>query len=158
MNAREIRKLITVDDLHANCKLGKRGCWVWTGPLHSDGYGAWNAAGRQVKAHRASYLLQVGPIPRGRFVTHTCDNKRCINPDHLHLVTHKTLYLHNKKNGHVARGERNGFATLTAKDVRRIRKLAKAGKYPHRTIGDMVGCHQTNVTRILNGTYWAHLK
>lgn len=158
MNAREIRKLISADDIYQWSAYGKGGCWQWQGALHNDGYAAWNVGGRQVKVHRASYLLSVGPIPKNRFVVHTCGNRACVNPDHLKLVTHKGLYQHNLEHGHVARGERNGFATLTAKKVRRIKRLAASGRHTHRRIGEMVGCHQSNVSRIVAGLYWGHVK
>lgn len=158
MNAREIRKLIHADDILANARPGRGGCWLWMGSRHNDGYAVLNSGGRQVKMHRASYLLNNGPIPQQRFVVHTCGNKACVNPEHLLLVDHKGLYQHNLEQDHVARGERNGFATLNANKVRRIRQLAKTGKYSHRQIGSLVGCHQTNVTRIVNRTYWAHVR
>lgn len=158
MNASETRKLISADDIFEWSAYGKGGCWEWQGSLHNDGYAAWNVGGRQVKVHRASYLLNVGPIPKNRFVVHTCGNRACVNPDHLELVTHKGLYQHNLEHGHVARGERNGFASLDAKKVRRIRQLARTGKYTHRQIGDMIGCHQSNVSRIVSRAYWAHIK
>lgn len=157
MNAREIRKLISADDILDWSRPGRGGCWIWQGSRHNDGYAAWNVGGRQVKVHRASYLLNVGPIPKKRFIVHTCNNKHCVNPDHLELVTFKGLYQHNLTKGNVARGERNGFSTLTAAKVRRIRRLAESGKYTHRQIGVMMGCHQSNISRIVSGLYWGHI-
>ena len=157
MNARTIRKLISADDILEWSKPTRGGCWVWQGSRHNDGYAAWNVGGQQVKVHRAAYLHFVGPIPKKRFVCHTCKNKACVNPDCLKLVDHKGLYQHNLDQGNVARGERNGFSTLNAKKVRRIRRLAETGKYSHRQIGNIVGCHQSNVTRIVNRTYWGHI-
>lgn len=156
MNAREIRKLISADDILEWSK-PVRGCWKWLGALHNDGYAAWNVGGKQVKVHRAAYLHYVGPIPKKRFVVHTCKSRACVNPDCLKLVDFKGLYQHNLTTGNVACGERNGFATLTAKKVRRIRKLADSGKYTHRQIGLMMGCHQSNVSRIVNRLYWGHV-
>ena len=158
MNAREIRKLISADDIFEWSAYGKGGCWEWLGTKHNDGYAAWNVGGRQVKVHRASYLLSVGPIPKNRFVVHTCGNRACVNPEHLAVVDYKGLYQHNLEQGNVARGERNGFATLTAKKVRRIRRLAESGKYSHRQIGVIVGCHQSNVSRIVSRAYWGHIE
>ena len=56
-------------------------CWEWTGTIRKDGY----ASGAQ---HRLYYVRAKGPIPAGLELDHLCNNKRCVNPDHLEPVTH----------------------------------------------------------------------
>lgn len=63
------------------------GCWLWTGAAGRAGYGNFSLNGRVVPAHRAAYLLLVGPIPTAHEVDHLCFNKRCVRPDHLEAVT-----------------------------------------------------------------------
>lgn len=68
-------------------KVTESGCWLWMGGLDKDGYGQTHYQGRNVRAHRAAYLLFKGPVTSGLVVMHRCDIPACINPDHLGLGT-----------------------------------------------------------------------
>lgn len=63
------------------------GCWEWTAYRMKKGYGQMMWAGKAWLAHRFSYVAFKGDIQEGLTIDHLCENKRCVNPDHLEPVT-----------------------------------------------------------------------
>lgn len=64
-------------------------CWVFQGDIAPSGYGSVHIGTHGAFAHRVAWILLRGPIPRQTEIHHLCKVRRCINPDHMQLVTRK---------------------------------------------------------------------
>lgn len=148
---------------------GPNSCWNWTASILRTGYGQIHVAGRSSSdyAHRISWLLHRGPIPKGLFVCHHCDNRRCVNPKHLFLGTNRDnmadmcrkgnhwAYKHPEK---AARGESVSSAKLTETTVRRIRRLHATNRWSQRRLAAKFQVNQTTIGGVIQRRTWKHVK
>lgn len=129
-------------------------CWDWTA-ARIRGYGSFWTGHRQVCAHRYSYEVHRGEIPEGMCVCHACDNRRCVNPNHLFLGTNADNIADKVSKGRQAKGERHGLAKLTATQVAEIR-ARYTGKYGEQTVlAEEFGVDHTTIHYIFKGRLWA---
>lgn len=105
-------------------------CWNWLGGIHMNGYGGFNDGTKSMKAHRFSWILFYGEIPEGKLICHKCDNRKCVNPNHLFLGTQKDNIQDRIRKGRskYAVGERHGNHKLTKETVLKIKQLLKQGR------------------------------
>ena len=87
-------------------KSPESGCWHWTGAMNPSGHGVLGRGGRNHGAHRVSWQLHHGDIPKEMHVCHHCDNPRCVNPDHLFLGTAADNVADMVRKGRQAKGPR----------------------------------------------------
>ena len=97
------------------------GCWEWTGATTRGGYGQVMDGKKNLRAHRAAYMLFVGDIPDGMLVCHSCDNPLCINPDHLWLGDTVANTQDKIMKGRSIKGESVASSKLTDEAVKEIR-------------------------------------
>ncbi len=131
------------------------GCFVWRAATNPGGYGLFRFKGGSRLAHRVSWELIHGAIPDGMCVCHRCDNRVCVNPEHLWLGTYfdNVTDMIKKGRDRKAVGSDNGKTSLTAKEVIAIR----ADSRRHVDIGVDYGLHPSSVSRIKSGQRWVHV-
>jgi hypothetical protein len=134
-----------------------RGCWEWQHGTRR-GYGAFSIDGKNRAAHRVSYMIYNGEIPEGLYVCHTCDNKSCVNPQHLFVGTAQENMedASKKKRMRTNRqfGETNLMSKLTRQQISEIRKGYKNGT-KQVTLADLYGVGQWQISKIINHVQWA---
>lgn len=131
-------------------------CWDWPFALNPSGYGQVNIGGRPVGAHRLAREMDGRPIPEGLVARHTCDNRRCCNPDHIIEGTKADNNRDAAERQRMARGSRNGQARLTEGQVQHIRRLLASGQ-SRRSIGQQFGVTDKSIKKIATGETWGWL-
>jgi hypothetical protein len=126
------------------------GCWVWIGEIDNDGYGKMRVNYKKQKAHRVSYALFVGEIPDGHDVLHRCDNRPCVNPDHLFTGTHLENMIDAARKGRKSR-------YLTMEQAIEVRRLLDMG-VNMAALARRLGVPSRVISGIKNGTAWRYLK
>lgn len=142
-------------------------CWNWRAKLTWTGYGSFRLGNIHIAAHRMSWILHFGEIPRGLFVCHHCDNRKCVNPKHLFVGTngdnmqdmwdkqrHPTDNM--GRPSATMRGEQNIKAIITADDVRIIRRMNDYG-VSHLELSALFGVKKPAIWKIVHRINWSHI-
>lgn len=140
-------------------------CWNWTGAI-SEGYGNFMFNGKATKAHRVSYQLFNGYIEaidgvdyRGACILHTCDNRKCVNPNHLFIGTHQDNMTDKKNKNRVVSnpllGELHQNSKLKKDEISEIRYLRYIGA-SYSQIANCFGVTKATIQKIIVGNTWIH--
>lgn len=133
------------------------GCWEWIGSKNVYGYGVlwYNKWGKRTLVHRVIYSIFIGVIPNGMFVCHKCDNRSCVNPEHLFIGTAKDNTQDCIRKGRfvIHYGEECHNSKLTNEQVLKIRIDPR----PHKEISKEYNIDKSIVSRIQTGHRWKHI-
>lgn len=143
----ELRSALSTEERFWKYVLKTKTCWLWQSAI-VRGYGILRVGGKNVRAHRISYELHDGPIPEGMMVLHTCDNRRCVNPQHLYVGTHQENMQDRSDHDRCSRAS----AVITQEQADKI----YIDRRPSRTVAKEYGISKSTVNRILRGETYAH--
>jgi hypothetical protein len=138
------------------CEPRASGCIEWTGGT-IRGYGAFHVGprkgGRMWIAHRWLYEQVYGTQSADMDICHTCDNRRCVNIDHLFAGTRKQNMEDALRKGRVRKGESHYNRKLTAAQAKEVRALRLAGS-SSQFVARLYGISQQQVCRIALNQCW----
>lgn len=132
------------------------GCWNWKLVLTKRGYGAIRLLNRPFQAHRFSKMVVGYLIPPKMLACHTCDNRKCVNPDHIYIGTPKQNSQDMVLRHRVPVGERRHNAVLSDAGVIEMRRLRDGGVTLER-LAAMFNTTSGNVHRVCKRRTWTHI-
>lgn len=144
-------------------------CWRWLGRRRDcKGYGGVTIDGRPFQAHRIAFQLFIGPIPDGLEILHSCDNRPCVNPNHLKAGTHSANMAEMVSRGRAATGDRSsarlhperwrrGSTHVRAKLTEEVVLQIRASHETSREIAARLGLSTSAVSHARTRRSWRHI-
>lgn len=126
-------------------------CWEWKGLTDKGGYGRLWDGERVRAAHRASYELWVGELPAELHACHHCDNRICINPEHLFPGDDDDNMADMVNKSRSANGERRPQHKLTDAQVAALRAEYTGSRGEQTALAAKYGIGQPMVSMLVNG-------
>lgn len=125
-------------------------CWEWQACEVGRGYGGFQIHYKLWRAHRVAWILTYGPIPKGLFVLHKCDNPGCCNPYHLFLGTQTDNMADAAKKGRLN-------TKLTKETILKIRELYATGKWTQEDLAIKFKTGTAYISDIIRRKTWKHI-
>lgn len=127
-------------------------CWNWIGSTTKNGYGVIRIGhSLDVYAHRMAWELHNGAIPTGMHVCHHCDNRRCVNPDHLFIGTQHDNMRDMANKGRNSPNRLYTESTVRAAVDRYISGVSSAD------VSQEFGVSRVQLRKWVKGEQWSHL-
>jgi hypothetical protein len=131
----------------------EKGCWIWLGKINSQGYGQYYLKSKSWLAHRLIFTLLVGEIPESGVLLHQCDNRMCVNPEHLQVGSNHDNILDMHRKGRSNCFISNSYTPeegLTREQLRQIRLAYFTENITPTMLGKQYGISKFTVLAIVD--------
>lgn len=128
----------------------KRYCMEWIKYKTPAGYGEVSFQGKKILVGQLILTYFQGDS-NGRHMLHLCDNKTCINSDHLNWGSAGENVIHR-----MIRGPRNIKCKLNSDNIKDIRILSKNG-LQQKIIAKQFNVAPNTISAILSGKSWSYI-
>ena len=147
-------------------------CWEWTGGYTTDGYGSFTIKSKRFRASRVVFSVAKGEIPSGVLMLHKCDNRKCVNPDHLFLGDYEMNNRDTSRKGNYPtgndhfrrkyperayKGSKHPMAKANESQVLAIRDMYDNGGYASTVCAQLFGLPRGVVNGIVHRKSWTHI-
>lgn len=133
------------------------GCIEWTGFTNAGGYGLVNVKGKSYNAQRCAWIMTHGDVPKHVYICHHCDNRLCVNLEHLYAGSHQDNMRDRQARGRTARffGADSQFAKIDAQIAHNIRADFKSARCTRVELATKYRLSLGHIHKILRLEVWA---
>lgn len=146
-----MKSILNLEWLESRSEKMDSGCWHWIRHVNkTNGYGYCTVGGRPMPAHRVAYFIHNGEWPN--HTRHTCDNRICVNPNHLLSGTNADNVRDKmERSGQPSGPDHGGSVSIDTGIVFAM----KAAGYSNRVVAEAMNTSRGTIDRIVNGTHWS---
>lgn len=131
-------------------------CWEWIASCSKKGYGQIGIQGKVLRTHRFVWEITNGGIPDELQVLHKCDNRKCVNPNHLFLGTNtdnvRDKVIKSRQSKMI--GEKNPCRKLSWEQISDMRSRFSRNEIRAKDLIKEYGMSPSQISKILNEKSW----